>query len=265
MIVIIVVCAFLIGVFSSSLGIGGGFLIVPILILVGVPAHLAIGVSAFSTIFTGISSFTGYLRLGRVDWKIGGTLECATVPGAVLGAYITQFFSSESLELIFSSFLMLVAYLVWRKVQIEVCDRGDNSAKVRVLRDKCGEVFKYKVNLPFLISVSFLAGMASGFFGISGGILKVPALILGGLPTYIAIGTSSLMITITSVASATSHGFLGNIDVGLILLIAPSLFVGAQVGPRLSYKLPEKLLRRIFAVVMVMMSVAIIVKGLIFI
>ena len=110
---------------------------------------------------------------------------------------------------------------------------------------------------------SFIAGVSSGLLGIGGGVLKVPIMVLIlGLPTKIAIGTSEFMISITSVSGSYVHFREGVLNPYLAASAVIGGFIGAQFGSRLSVKFRAKILRRIFGIVMIFFSILMILKGL---
>jgi hypothetical protein len=110
---------------------------------------------------------------------------------------------------------------------------------------------------------SFLAGVASGLLGIGGGVLKVPIMVLIlGLPTKIAIGTSEFMISITSVSASYVHFREGIMNPYLAASVVIGGFIGAQFGSTLSVKIRARVLRRVFGVIMIFFAILMILRGL---
>lgn len=251
--------SFGIGFIAAMLGVGGGFLLVPTLIFAGLSAHEAVGTSLASVMFTGMSSFVEYSKQGRIDWRTALILEGATVPGSILGSYLTTLVSSKRLEFLFGLMLIAISIFMSRKTE-----KAPTSSKLsyfkgfswsRSITDENGERFVYKVNLLPALLFAFAAGVSVGFFGISGGILKVPILLLCGTPIYVAIATSSLMITITSTVAFVSHAFLGNIEFQYLLFTVPGVILGAQLGAKTSEKIHSQILRKMFSLVLLMVAV----------
>ncbi|MFX1521387.1 MAG: sulfite exporter TauE/SafE family protein [Promethearchaeota archaeon] len=256
---LLIIATLIIGFISAMLGIGGGILLVPTLLFLGFGARQAVGISASAVMFTGISSFIEYFRQRRVDWKLGLFLESMSVPGAILGAYTTTLISAVFLEILFALLLLINSAIVLKANRY--CEIEDNREAWqhittghhrffyvrRTLINSDGKNVEYIVNLALVLPASFLAGFAAGFFGISGGVLKSPTLIAGGVPVHIATGTSSLMITITAFAAFLTHASLGHIDYVYLVFIAPSLVIGAQIGARFSQRVSDKNLRYVIA------------------
>ncbi|WP_287583727.1 sulfite exporter TauE/SafE family protein [Candidatus Borrarchaeum sp.] len=257
--VLLVITTLIIGFISAMLGIGGGILLVPTLLFLGFDARQAVGISISAVMFTGISSFIEYFRQRRVDWKLGLLLESVTVPGAILGAYTTTLISTVFLEILFALLLLINSVIVLKansSCEIEInSDAGQHITAGhhrffyvrRTLINSDDKNVEYIVNLALVLPASFLAGFAAGFFGISGGVLKVPVLIAGGLPVNLATGTSSLMVTITAFAAFLTHASLGHVNYVYLVFIAPSLVIGAQMGARFSHRVSATNLRYFIA------------------
>lgn len=248
------------------MGIGGGLVLVPILILLfGFQAHRAVGTSAAVAIFSGLSSAAAYFKQKRVDWRVALALELVTAPGAFLGATSTKFISSSGLEALFAAFLLFLAYYMWR-------GRGEGRnpslrlparfAWERKVIDVDGISWRYKINVAKVSFLSFFAGFLAGFFGIGGGVMKVPVLFYSGTPIHIAIATSSFMVFITSSSSAIGHFLLGNIEWGWLAGLVPGVLIGTQLGAKAAKKSKPKMLRRSFAIILALMAVLMLVRGL---
>jgi hypothetical protein len=264
--VLLVITTLIIGFVSSMIGIGGGILLVPTLLFLGFDARQAVGISVSAVMFTGISSFIEYSRQRRIDWKLGLLLEVMSVPGAILGAYTTTLISATFFEILFALLLLINSILVLKTNQYCETRHGSETEHYiqvgyrrffnikRTLINSDGKNANYVVNLAFVLPASFLAGFAAGFFGISGGVLKCPILIAGGIPVHIATGTSSLMITITAFAAFVTHASLGHINYVYLLFIAPSLVIGAQIGARFSQRFSAKNLQYLIASIYLLLA-----------
>jgi len=263
--IIISVTAFGIGILASMLGVGGGFLLVPALMLLGLSAHNAVGTTLASIMFTGLSSFIEYSKQGRVDWKVALLLEASTAPASVFGSYLTIFVSSKGLEFLFGIMLILISIFLNRNIGNASLFGGLNSKRFiwsRTTIDREGKRFVYKLNLLPALLLAFIAGVSVGFFGISGGILKVPILMMCGIPIHVAIATSSLMITVTSTSAFFSHALLGDVEYQYLFFTVPGVILGAQIGARISKKLPSKVLRRMFSLILVVVAFMVLMDSL---
>jgi len=178
-VIILSVAAVLIGLASSMLGIGGGAMIVPILTLVyRLDVHQAIGTSLFSIIFMSISSTLAYSRQKRVDYPLCLLLAAGTIPGGMIGAYVTKFVDSSKLMAIFGAILILIAYRFLKGRRKGPDSKRKRSALGwrRILVDSKGERFEYNADIMLGVLFSILSGFVSGFLGLGGGIVMVPVL-----------------------------------------------------------------------------------------
>lgn len=269
----------LIGVFSGFLGalmgIGGGVIVVPMLILFfQLDAHQAVGTSLVMIIFTALSATVAYYRQKRIDWKIGVLAALTTVPGASLGAYSTQFFASKSLGIIFGVFLFLVAAMMIRR-SFPTDAKSSNPSAVknrnaselgkgtwsRRIVDATGKVFEYNANIYSGLLLSFLGGFASGFLGIGGGLIVVPIFaIFIGLPMHLAVATSMVTMIFTSISGVTTHIMLGNVRMEYAVPLIIGIIFGTQIGAYAAKRLRSKTLERIFAIAVLSIGIWLIVS-----
>ncbi|AEH25552.1 sulfite exporter TauE/SafE family protein [Pyrococcus yayanosii] len=236
-----------IGTLAALFGLGGGFLIVPTLNLLGVEIHKAVGTSSAAIVFTSLSSAYAYHRQGRIHYKAGLLLASTAIVGAYIGAWLTSLISAEMLKIIFGLTLILVAVRIYRKKPVE-------PTEVR-LED-------VKVDYRLVPIGGFFAGIASGLLGVGGGIINVPFLTWLGLPIHYAVATSSFAIVFTSTSGAIKHYLLGNVEVQWLPLLVPGLILGAQLGARLAKRLKAVQLKNAFAVVMALLALRMVLKGL---
>jgi uncharacterized membrane protein YfcA len=263
----------LLGLFSGFLGgllgVGGGIIVVPLLILVfNLRAQQAIGTSLVMIIFTALSATFAYSRQKRLDWKVGLMGAVVTVPGAVIGAYLTQFFSSNSLTIIFAVFLFFIAASMFRQSnrtasrdkKVETDRKSTRWVWKRRIIDAYGNVFQYDANIYTGLALLFAGGLASGFFGIGGGLIVVPILAgIVGLPMHIAVATSMLTMIFTSVSGVTTHIMLGHVLFEYAAPIVVGIVFGAQLGARSAKRLRSVSLERVFALVVVVIGIVLII------
>jgi len=251
--VLLVVSAFAVGVLASVLGVGGGFLIIPILILLSkLTSHLAVGTSLTTLVFTALSSTFAYSRQGRIDYKVGLMLAVGTVPGAILGAYVTKFISARMLTLLLGLLLIYIGIRIFTRSRRpaeknRACQ--PSSPWRRSIVDSSGVVFDYNVNMRRGIPLSLLGGFSSGLLGIGGGVVLMPVMVLGvGLPIHIAVATSMFVMIFTSLSGAMTHLLLGHVLLHYVLLLAVGVSIGTQVGARIAKRLKSRTLERVFSV-----------------
>ena len=220
-----------IGLSLGLIGGGGSIITVPVLVYVlGVPVDRAV---AMSLAVVGSTALVGALlhhRRDAVAWRTGALFASSGIVTAYLGSRLTQKVPPPVLLLIFAG-LMLVA------------------AAVLLARKHSGpEARPHPASLLRSILAGLGVGFLTGFLGVGGGFLIVPALVLfGGLTMKEAIGTSLFVIAVNCAAGLLGHVTDGDLDVKLALLVAGVAVAGALVGTALSHRVHPAGLRRIFA------------------
>lgn len=257
---ILPLAGFLIGIIASMTGVGGGIFIVPLLTIAYglIPQH-AIGTSLGSIIFTALAATISYARQRRIYYRLGLLMACGTVPGAYFGAYMTTVVSSRLLGLLFGVFLFFMAL---RMVINDLGRSAKASADALSLTSKPPreEVASF-LGVARILILGFVAGFGSGFFGVGGGVLAVPAMNFGlRIPIHFAIATSMFMMILTSISGAVQHTLARHLHWGYALLLAIGTIFGAQVGAGLSRKISATMLRRIFGIIMLIVSVEMLLK-----
>ena len=268
----------LLGVFSGflggMLGVGGGVIVVPIMILVfGFESRIAVGTSSMMVLFTALSGTGAYFRQKRIDWKTGVLAALTTVPGAAIGAYLTKFFSSRNLAIIFGlTLFIMAAIMIRRTLRLSKNQSVANTIKhaqqfeskpgwKRRIVDAAGNVFEYGAKLNPGLPLLFFGGLASGFLGIGGGLVVVPILAgIVGLPIHLAVATSMLTMIFTSISSVSTHIMLGNVRIDYAIPLIIGILLGAQGGARTARRLKSVALERVFAVFMIGIGILLIVS-----
>jgi hypothetical protein len=247
---------FIISVPASMVGLGGGFLIVPTLILIGLPAQKAVAISLLAMSGTTISAAIGYIRQKRVDYKLALLYDVLDVPGVVFGAYLTKFFPSNVLTGLCGLFIMSmsIALLSTRNQQTTVTAKrgkiGDINGWRRRIRDSSGKEFDYAIRRPSLALISsFSSGLVTGLSGLGGGITDTVTMVLLGVPPHIAVASSELAMALTNGVGVVAHGFLANILLDYAVPITIGTVIGAQLGSALSGHVRAKALRKILSLI----------------
>jgi uncharacterized membrane protein YfcA len=246
---LVVVISLAAGTIGAILGLGGGFIIVPMLVLIfGLPAQTASGTSLVALVFTALSGTLGYTWQRRIDYRLGLSLAIASAPGAVVGSLAATYVSSSVVTILFGCFMILVSiYIAVSPSASPSSNRHDGRPRQQVDRD--GKKFEYAVkHVVFAYPLVFVAGVLAGFFGVGGGVLQVPVMILLlGVPIEIATATSALMILVSAVTGALTHGYLGDIAYEFTPFIIISVIFGAQLGVQIQRRAGPRTLRRLFA------------------
>lgn len=234
-----------IGLSLGLIGGGGSIMTVPILVyFLGVEAHEAVGMSL--AVVGATSLFGSYLHYnrGNVNFSAAMLFGIAGIFGAFFGAPLTKMVSPDVLLLIFGGLMFVVAIsMLWRKKNAE-----QPPARRQVL---------WKA-----IAAGFGVGVLTGFLGVGGGFLIVPALVtFGGLAMKEAIGTSLFVIFLNCAAGLIGHASQNHFDWSLTGLVIILAVVGAGLGTILSARLAANRLQRMFAVLVLAVSFFLFVKN----
>jgi uncharacterized membrane protein YfcA len=229
----------IIGLILGLVGDGGSILAVPLLVyVVGVPsAHVAIGTAAIAVALNAGFSVAAHARLGTVKWRCALVFAGAGILGSLLGAEVGKAIDGQRLLALFG--LVMVA------VGLSMLRPSAKPANENVRLTQVSAPFL----VPRLVGMGFGVGILAGFFGIGGGFLIVPALMLAtGMALPSAIGTSLVAVTAFGMATAGSYAISGFIDWPLALFVIAGGVVGGIAGIRLNTILAprKKLLSRIF-------------------
>ncbi len=219
----------LVGLVLGLVGGGGSILAVPLLVyVVGVPStHAAIGTAAVAVALNAAAGLAGHARAGNVKWRCAFVFAGAGILGAALGAEAGKAVDGESLLALFGGLMILVGLAMFRK------RKSTGQPDVRLTQDSA------PVLVPRLVGAGFAVGLLAGFFGIGGGFLIVPGLMLAtAMPIAVAIGSSLVVVTALGLTTAASYAISGYVDWALVaLLVAGGLggsVVGRLIGTRLA-------------------------------
>ncbi len=258
------------GFLAGMFGIGGGFIMTPMLMFMGIPPAVAVATSANQIIASSVSGFTAHNRRKNVDFKMGNFLLIGGFLGSMLG---TKVFSSlknaGQIDVIISGFYVvflggigaLMAYESISSILRRSLGVPPRQKKERKWQDN----FPWKVDFPHSdmtlsgilpIGIGFFSGILVALLGIGGGFLIIPAMIyILRMPSSLVIGTSLYqMITITAATSFFHAYYSQTVDVVLAVLLLVGSVVGAQYGTRVSYKLPAENMRGLLAVMILALS-----------
>jgi putative membrane protein len=265
---ILLLGAYAAGLLGSLTGLGGGVIVIPLLTLAfGIDFHYAIGAALVASIATSSGSASAYVKEGMTNIRLGMFLEIATSVGAVLGAVIALWMPTNAIAVIFGVVLFFTAVMQNRQKVDHVGVKGSTLAmKLKLFGSypTKGGVQNYELtNVPggFLIMVA--AGALSGLLGIGSGVLKVLAMdSCMKVPFKVSTTTSNFMIGVTAVTSAVVYLQRGYIEPGIAFPIMVGVLGGALTGAKLLKHLDVRLLRKIFAIAILLVAVNMIYNGL---
>lgn len=244
---------------GTLIGAGGGFLLVPILLLgLGLPAKLAVGTSLTMVFFNALAGSISYARQRRVDYGSGIWFALATIPGAVFGAHLVGWLSDERFSAVFGALLMATAlFLVFRprlpgSPAAATADRPAGrrwGTVTRTFTDGFGEEHRLRYSMPLGLAASTAVGVLSSLLGIGGGILHVPIMIYGlGFPVHVAVATSHFILAISAAVGAATHWSLGQVAPGVSVALSAGALLGAPVGAQLAPRVPERAILAVLGV-----------------
>jgi uncharacterized membrane protein YfcA len=259
------------GLIGSLLGLGGAFIVVPVLVLaMKIDIRYAIGASLVAVIATSSGAAAAYVKEGMTNLRVAMFLETATAAGAITGAFINSWVSTRALFVIFGLLLSYSAVIMLRKSQAThhlrpVPDRlADRLQLHGQFYDRAEQrMISYQVAHTRLgWCLMYVAGIASGLLGIGSGVLKVPTMDLAmGMPIKASSATSNFMIGVTAAASAGVYFSRGDINPFIAGPVAMGVLIGSVVGSRLLGGLEQRSIRIVFVLVLLYVAGEMLLKG----
>lgn len=243
-----------IGFVASILGLGGGVFMTPLLLLAGFVTTQpdAAGTSVAAVVFTGISASIAYFRRKVIDFRIGLSFMPTAIVGVFLGKYIIDAVNPSWLTIAFGVFLLYPMGMM-------LLGKTPKDVKVRLKGWSSGPLYYVLVAV-----IGLVAGVATKVFGIGGGAVFVPSLVvLLGIDIVTAVATSLFVMVPIALISAITSWTAGTLYWELALPLILGIIIGAQFGPRIGKRIPKKRIRQIFGVVLLYVAVNMIYKGVV--
>lgn len=257
------------GFLGALTGLGGGVVIVPLLVIFfGVDLHYATGASLVSVIATSSGAAAAYVREGYSNLRVGMFLEMATTVGALVGAYLLGIAPVGIVSIVFGVVLVVSALLSGRHRSEHGDDGKPDWLASKLHMDSTyptpdGEQKYHVRRIPLGFGMMFIAGVLSGLLGIGSGAFKVLAMDLAmRLPFKVSTTTSNFMIGVTAAASAGIYLSRGYILPGLAMPVMLGVLLGSLLGARVLAVAHPRVLRIVFAVVLVVLGGQMIYKGI---
>lgn len=256
---------------GSMLGVGGGFIIVPILTLFAhLPIKAAIGSSLIAIVANASIAASRYLRLKFTNIKLGLLMCCATVPGAIVGGLLAGIFAPAILSALFGLVQLYVAYSMVTRQDISpqanesfVLNNTDTLNTATYYDRTMSKFVDYRIaRIPQGLCGSFLAGALSSLLGIGGGIVQVPVMsIIMTVPVKVAIGTSTFIMTLTTAVGALVYYYQGYIQPFVIAPLLLGIVPGALLGTALTERIETTKLRRAFGILLLVTAILMFLKA----
>ena len=258
----IILIGLAIGCYGTIVGIGGGPLIIPTLILFyGWENEHLVATSLLIVFLNATSGTIGYARQKRIDYKAGLKFAAAALPGAVLSGFIHHTFDIKMFDVIFGVFLLLLAvYTLLSLPKVndepkEITEAQKASYRHVTFIDRFGKTFNFYSDDKLGIIMNLILGFFVGFLGIGGGVFQVPILIfLLNYPAHIATATSHYITMLACFFALLPHIYLGNIYFAEAIWMGLGVIIGAQVGVWLAPKIKSKVIIYLFIVVIILFA-----------
>lgn len=254
------------GVLGALFGLGGGFIFVPVLMLVfGLAPTEAVAVSLIGIIAGSVGASTVFVDRGLSNIRLGLLLELTTAAGAIMGAIVAGYLEEWVLMCIFSAIVLYSALrMIMNPEKVIPPSEGSDGRFAFEYRDEAGnENVKYQVeNVKGGMALCTVAGMISSMTGVGGGAVKVPLMnIYMHVPIKAASPTSSYMIGITAFSGAITYFLSGQVLLEYAAGIAIGAFAGSLLGTVLASRLHTRHLRKYFSVLLVVVAILVLLQA----
>ncbi len=268
--VLLIALGFGVGTYGTLIGAGGGFVLMPMLLLLyphESPNQLT-SISLAVVFFNAVSGSAAYARMKRIDYRSGLMFGVAAMLGGVMGVFTTGYVSRHMFNVIFSFFLLIVGTVLFIKPKSAESEhiKSHRESGYKITRHFTGIdgiSFEYSYN-PFLgIGLSFFAGYLAGFFGIGGGIIYVPLMAyLLNFPVHLATATSQFVLALMTFTGTITHIWTGSFHRGAhrTAALGFGVMAGAQLGAYLSSRIKGSWIIRALALGVIVVGVRIIIS-----
>jgi hypothetical protein len=253
-------------ILGSMLGLGGGVFLVPIITLFfGIDPRIAVGASAVVVVTNSVVGSAGHLRSRFTNLRLAMILQVTTAVGAIVGALVGVNADPRVVYLVFGLVLLYAAASM-------ALPRSDRAPALGADPLRLGAAFRDPATATDVayvpkriglgLGISSGAGVLSGMLGVGGGVVMVPAMnLLMNVPVKAAVGTSTFMVGITSVATAFVFYANGLLDPTVVVPAVVGVFLGGQIGPRLTRRLRAQRLSLLFALILLYLGTSLVLRA----
>ncbi len=264
----------IVGVLSGLFGVGGGFLMTPFLIFLGVPPAYAVANEANNILATSVSGSTTHWLKNTLDYKMGFMIVIGGSIGTALGIYTFTYFKGiGKIDTVISLAYMYILAIIGTLMLVESLGEIDKAKKNIIIKKKLHSHY-WIHGLPFRmrfpksklyesiftpIIIGLLVGFIAAIMGIGGAFILVPAMIyIIKMPTRLVPGTSLFVTIFVSVIVTFLHSFnYGSIDLMLVVMLVVGSIIGVQVGQKLGEKIDSSGLKALLAILLLIVGIAI--------
>ncbi len=266
----LIALGFTLGTLGTLIGAGGGFVLVPVLLLLYPLAspETITSISLAVVFFNALSGSWAYARMRRIDYKSGLLFAAATIPGAIVGALTTDYMPRQLFNVVFGLLMIVAAaYLFFRQPEERKPTEERNQLSItKNIVEANGTVHVFSYDLRIGMWWSLCVGYVSSLLGIGGGIVHVPVLIrLLNFPVHIATATSHFILVIMALTGTIVHIATGSFSHGGVrrtVYLAIGVLLGAQVGAWLSARVHGMWIIRGLAVALAFVGIRIAIMAL---
>ena len=267
---LIVFIGMIVGALSGLFGVGGGFLMTPLLIFLGIPPVVAVGSEAPHVLASSVSGVIAHWRKKNVDFKMGFFLLSGGVIGSTLGVYLFKLLKTYGqidivIQFLFIIFLGFIGMsMAFESAKTTIKNYRTTSAIRTKLHQHSwihGLPFKLRFHRSKLyisaippILIGFFVGVLSAMMGVGGGFIMIPAMVyILGMSTNVVVGTSLFQIIFVTANSTFFQSYLNQtVDIVLSALMILGGVIGAQIGVRIGSQLKAEYLRGILAILVLL-------------
>lgn len=281
---LLVFVGFTVGIVGGFIGVGGGYMVTPALIVFGFPGYMASGIDMTHIAGKGLVSTLRHRQLGNIDWTLALTMVAGTMLGVELGIRTLVYFKNlgiAGIVLLVTSVVVMFGLFLYTQIetrrshrQLKALDTEGRELGRELHTSSLPKLFQ-SVNLApivrcrtarvivsmwVIVLVGVVTGFLAGFLGVGGGFIRVPALVyLVGASTHIAVGTDLVEIVFSGGYGALRHSIEGHVDMMAVVFMISGALFGAQIGsiatayvrgPAIRYVLSYSLILATFGAVM---------------
>lgn len=243
--------AIVVTILSSMVGLGGGILFIPILIIgYRIPPNFAVGISLFAMTISTFSATLGYWKHKYVDYKLALAYDIFDIPGIIFGTWLTVILPSIVLSIACGISVCILALLMLLKKSkpepvptVQINTENEKNLKIN-------NSFAWKgKNVKWVLLSSFSGGLIAGMVGLGGGTVDTTTMILLGVPVQMACGSSSFAMLLTNLFGFASHELVGNILWDFAIPLGIGSLIGGLIGSVIASKVNGKILKKLLGMV----------------
>lgn len=243
-------CAIAASVFGSVVGLGGGFVMVPVLrVAFGIVPTIASATSLFLVFANTAAASFGFLRDKRVDIRLGLMLAIGAIPGSILGVAAVHRVTVAQFDTIYGVLLVILALATLRRRGISSRPAGERTFLHQPLA---------------AIPAGFVMGVASSLFGVGGGIIVVPLMLIAArMPPHTAAATSSFVILLSAPVGIATHIIAGDAQWALIAPLVLGGLIGGSIGPSVARRISSPQLINLLVAAFIIAAIGLVIKHLV--